>query len=114
VANIYIDSNKIPHTRVPGAGEFAEILNDRLAGAKNVVATLRWLNRGDALDAGPDAKTHQLIYLIEGEGTITLDAKGHQVAKGAGIYLGPGESARISHSGDAPLKLLHLVVPKQA
>ena len=114
MANTYIDSNNIPHTKVNGAGEFAEILNNQLAGAKHVVVTLRWLNRGDALDAGPDAKMHQLIYLIEGEGRITLNAKGHQVAKGAGIYLGPGESARISHSGDAPLKLLHLVVPKQA
>ncbi len=114
MANTYIDSNNIPHTKVPGAGEFAEILNNQLAGAKNVVAILRWLNHGDALDAGPDAKTHQLIYLIEGEGTITLNARDHLVAKGAGIYLGPGESARISHSGDAPLKLFHLVVPKQA
>jgi hypothetical protein len=42
---------------------------------------------------------------------MTLDGKGYEVAKGAGIYLGPAESASISHRGSAPLKLFHLVVP---
>jgi mannose-6-phosphate isomerase-like protein (cupin superfamily) len=51
---------------------------------------------------------------MEGEATITLDGKDHQVAKGNGIYLGPTEKARIAHRGSAPLKLFHLVVPKQS
>ena len=58
------------------------------------------------------AETHQLVYLMEGEGVIDLDNKGYEVAKGAGIYLGPNETAIISQSGPATLKLLHLVVPK--
>jgi len=49
---------------------------------------------------------------MEGEATITLNAKDHRMGKGAGIYLGPSESARIAHAGSAPLKLFHLVVPK--
>ena len=113
MANTYIDSNAIPRTKAPGAGEFAEILNERLAGAKNVVATLRWLNAGDAFDARSNDRTHQLIYLLDGEGTITLNAREHPVRKGAGVYLGPTEFARISHAGRAPLRLFQLVVPKQ-
>lgn len=112
MANTYIDTNTIPRTSRPGSGEFAEILNDQLAGAKNVVATLRWLSKGDHLDAQSDTPVHQLVYLMEGEGTITLNAKDHGVAKGAGVYLGPSESARITQAGSAPLKLFHLVVPK--
>ena len=50
---------------------------------------------------------------MEGEATITLNAKTHDVAKGNGIYLGPSESASIAHRGTAPLKLFQLVVPKQ-
>jgi hypothetical protein len=62
VANIYIDSNKIPHTKVSGSGEFAEILNDHLAGARD---------RGHEIEASPDdANMHQLIYLLEDEGLI--------------------------------------------
>jgi hypothetical protein len=34
------------------------------------------------------------------------------VGKGAGVYLGPSETARVSHAGGRPLKLFHLVVPK--
>ena len=114
MANTYIDTNTLPHTKVPGSGEFAEVLNNALCGAKNVVGTLRWLARGEQYDARSDAKTNQLLYLMDGEATITLDGKDHQVAKGNGIYLGPGESARVSQRGPAPLKLFQLVVPKQS
>jgi quercetin dioxygenase-like cupin family protein len=112
MANTYIDTNKIPRRRVPGSGEVAEILNNALCGAKNVTGMLRWLDRGDHVDAVSDANTHQLLYLMEGEGTFTLNAKDHEVGKGAGIYLGPSESARISQRGSGRLKIFHLVVPR--
>ena len=112
MANTYIDTNEIPRTRTAGAGEVAEILNNQLCGAKNVLGMLRWLTKGEQLDAISDANTHQLLYLMEGEGTITLNAKDHRVGKGAGIYLGPSESARIAQTGSTPLKIFHLVVPK--
>ena len=79
---------------------------------KNVVGSLRWLGKGDKYDAACDARHNQLLYLMEGEGTITLNGKDHEVAKGNGMYLGPTESARIAQRGSAPLKLFQLVVPK--
>jgi hypothetical protein len=111
MANTYIDTNAIPRSRVAGSGEVAEILNDQLAGAKNVVATLHWLGRGDHLDAGAP-QFHHLVYLMEGDATIALNGAEHRVGKGAGVYLGPSETARISHAGSAPLKLFHLTVPR--
>jgi mannose-6-phosphate isomerase-like protein (cupin superfamily) len=108
----HIDTNKIQRTPVAGAGEFAEILNSQLCGARNVVATLRWLRIGERLVARSDPNSHQLLYLMDGEATIILGSEEHQAAKGAGVYLGPSEEARIEHSGSEPLKLLHLVVPK--
>ena len=111
MANTYIDTNRIPRSKIAGAGDVSEILNNQLAGAKNVVATLHWLNRGDRLDAGAP-NFHHLVYLMEGEATIELNGAEHRVAKGAGVYLGPAETARISHAGSAPLKLFHLTVPK--
>src|SRR5262245_29714778 len=112
MANTYIDTMMLPRAIVPGAGEMTEVLNDALAGAKNVVATVHWLNSGDRLDAGAPAY-HHLVYLMDGEATISLNGADHRVGKGAGVYLGPAESARISHAGDAPLKLFHVTVPKQ-
>ena len=112
MANTYIDTNRLPHTKVSGSGEVVEVLNRALCGAKNVVGSLRWLNAGEQYDASCDARTNQLLYLMEGEGTITLNGKDHQVAKGNGIYLGPTESAKIAQRGSAPLKLFQLVVPK--
>ena len=107
----FIDTNKIAHTKLAGAGEYAEVLNGKLCGAKNVVGSLRWLNPAETLDIRSDANTHQLVYLMEGEGTITLDSKDHGVKKGSGFYVGPSESASIRQTGPAPLKLFHLVVP---
>ena len=51
MANTYIDTNALPRTRIAGAGEVTAVLNNHLAGAKNVVATVHWLNRDDSLDS---------------------------------------------------------------
>jgi glyoxylate utilization-related uncharacterized protein len=111
MANTYIDSNTIPRTSLPGAGELAEILNERLAGARNVVATLHWLKDGDRLEVGA-VNVHHLVYLMEGEATIRLSDADHRVAKGAGVYVGPSETARVTHAGPTPLKLFHIAVPQ--
>jgi glyoxylate utilization-related uncharacterized protein len=112
MAITHIDANKIPRTTTLGSGEFAEILNGPLCGAKNVIATLHWLRAGDHLDARSDSNTHQLLYLMEGEAAITLNSEEHRVAKGAGVYLGPSEAARVAHRGSGLLKIFHLVVPR--
>src|SRR6202162_763177 len=107
----FIDTNKISHAKLPGSGEFAEILNKELCGAENVVGSLRRLNPGEKLDVRSDKNAHQLVYLMQGEATITLDSKDHSVRKGAGVYVGPSESVAIKQAGSTPLKLFHLAVP---
>jgi glyoxylate utilization-related uncharacterized protein len=106
-----LDSAKLPRTKLPGSGEFTHILSPDVCGAKNFGGTLRWLQSGDVLNARPEKNSHQLLYLIEGEATITVDSKDHPARKGSGVYLGPSESATIKHTGSATVKLLHLVVP---
>jgi glyoxylate utilization-related uncharacterized protein len=108
----FIDTNNLPRSQSSDSGEFTQILNKALCGAENVVCTLHWLRDGQRLDARDGSKMHQLFYLMEGEGTITLDAKDYAVKKGAGVYLGPSESATIKQTGAAPMKLFHLTVPK--
>lgn len=106
----FIDTNKLPRVKTP-QGEFTEILNDTLQGAKNVLGTLRWLKPGEQFQAAPQDK-HQLIYLMEGKGTINLENKDYDVPKGAGVYLGPSETAIIKATDTETLKLFHLVVPQ--
>jgi glyoxylate utilization-related uncharacterized protein len=106
----FIDTNQLPRVKTPH-GEFTEILNAQLVGAKNVLGTLRWLPSGEQFTPEPIDK-HQLIYLMEGSGTIKLDNKDYEVRKGAGVYLGPSETATIQAASGATLKLFHLVVPQ--
>jgi quercetin dioxygenase-like cupin family protein len=113
MATTYIDTLSLPRRDLGLQGEVAEILNRELCGAENVVGALRWLDSGERFDAQPLEDTHQLIYLMEGEGIIELDRKEYAVRKGAGIYLGPTETAGVRHTGSAQLKLFHLVVPKK-
>jgi hypothetical protein len=97
----FIDTNKISHAKLPGSGEFAEILNDRLCGAKNVVGSLRWLNPGEKLDVRSDKNTHQLVYLMQGEATITLGNRGNQACRHGSIEtfsLGCAAPAELSSS----------------
>ncbi len=111
MSTTHIQTNSLPRTSVAGQGQFAEILNKDLCGAENVVGALRWLNQGDGYAAQPLADTHQLLYLMEGEGVIELDSKSYDLKKGCGIYLGPQETAKITQRGAGVLKLFHLIVP---
>jgi hypothetical protein len=106
----FINTKDLPRVKTPH-GEMTEILNRELCGAKNVLGVLRWLSPGGGLNVEASDK-HQLVYLMEGQGLIRLDNKDYDVSKGAGVYLGPSESATIQASGAASLKLFHLVVPK--
>ncbi len=106
-----IHTHTIPRRDLGVQGEAAEILDKALCGAENVVGTLRWLDAGERFDAEPLADTHQLLYLMEGSGVIHLNGKAYDVDRGAGIYLGPSETAGIAQRGDGRLKLFHLVVP---
>jgi hypothetical protein len=105
----FIDTNKLPRVKTP-QGEATEILNNALVGAKNVLGTLRWLKPGEQFKAEPKDK-HQLIYLMEGAGTINLENKDYDVPRGAGVYLGPSETAIIKAADGQTLKLFHLEVP---
>jgi glyoxylate utilization-related uncharacterized protein len=76
-----------------------------------VRGTLRWLKSAETFN--PDViDRHQLIYLMEGKGNIRLNNKDYNVEKGAGIYLGPSETATIQAASGASLKLFHLIVPQ--
>ena len=83
-----------------------------LVGAKNVLGTLRWLQSGETFQPEITPDKHQLIYLMEGKGTINLDNKDYEVPSGAGVYLGPSETATIRATDGASAKLFHLVVPQ--
>jgi glyoxylate utilization-related uncharacterized protein len=108
---LFIDTTKLPREKMTGGGEATEILSDSIAGAKNVVGTLRWLASGERFAAAPGNR-HQLLYLMEGEGRITLEGKTHDVTQGMGLYLGPSESATIEAAPGVTLKIFHLVVPQ--
>ena len=106
----FVDTNKLPRVKTP-QGEVTEILNNALVGARNVLGMLRWLESGETFHTETMDK-HQLVYLMDGRGKIRLDNKDYDVAKGAGVYLGPSEQASIQASPGASLKLFHLVVPR--
>lgn len=114
MAITYINTNQCVRVKLPEQrGAVAEIVNRDLCGAENLIGMLRWLDEGERFDVEFLKDKHQLIYLMEGQGIITLESREYQVSQGAGIYLGPCETASVRQAGAAPLKLLHLVVRKE-
>jgi hypothetical protein len=103
----FIDTNAIAREHTPH-GDFKEILNEKLAGAKNVISSLRWLDKGESLDAGDEK--HNLYYFMDGTAKVTLAGKDYDVPKGGGIYLQPTESASIA-GDEGGVKILQLAVP---
>jgi AraC-like ligand binding domain len=107
----FIDTDKLPKQASTGQGQVTEVLNEALCGARNVQGSLRWLQSAETFS--PDAADkHQLVYLMEGKGRIRLNDSDYDVEKGAGIYLGPSETATIRAANGATLKLFHLVIPQ--
>jgi hypothetical protein len=107
----FIDTNKLPRTATNGHGEVTEVLNQALCGAHNVQGSLRWLKSAETFEPRATDK-HQLIYLMEGKGRVRLNGGAYEVEKGAGVYLGPSETATFEASNGTALKLFHLVVPQ--
>lgn len=108
----FIDTNACERKKLEGGrGEAAEIVNAALCGAEKVKGTLRWLSAGESFDAAPLPGAHQLLYLMEGNGTIDLEGKSYEVGPGAGLYLAPDEGAALRQSGSGTLKAFHVVVP---
>ena len=107
----FIDTNKLAKKPSTGQGEVTEVLNQALCGANNVKGSLRWLKSAETFKPEASDK-HQLIYLMEGKGRIRLNDRDYDVEKGAGIYLGPSETATIQAPSAGSLKLFHLVVPQ--
>jgi uncharacterized protein (DUF2147 family) len=107
----FIETDKLPKKPSAGAGEVTEVLNQALCGAKNVHGSLRWLKSAETFKADAAGK-HQLIYLMDGKGSVSLNGKAYDMEKGGGVYLGPTESASIQAANGASLKLFHLVVPQ--
>ena len=115
MAITYVDTEQCLRTKLSAAqGVVAEIVNRDFCGAKNVTGMLRWLEPGEHFNAEPLAGQHQLIYLMDGRGVISLGNNDYEASKGAGLYLGPRESGSIRQAGPLTLKLLHLVVPQCA
>lgn len=113
MALTFIETAALPRQPSNGHGEVTEIMSEALCGARNGRGSLRWLKAGEEFSPETGDR-HQLIYLMEGTGTIRLDDKAYDVAKGAGIYLGPTETATVMANRGAELKLFHLVVPRMA
>jgi quercetin dioxygenase-like cupin family protein len=110
MSTTFIDSNTLPSVKT-AHGEDKEILNEALAGAKNVKAILHRIDAGQTFEAAASDK-HQLVYLMDGKGSIRLEGKDYEVSKGAGVYLGPAEGASVTAAAGQSLKLFHLVVPQ--
>ena len=47
MALTFIDTNRLPKQSSNGHGEFTEVLNAALCGAKNVQGSVRWLKAGE-------------------------------------------------------------------
>ena len=82
----------------------------RAVGAEAI--TLRVLECGAGTSPGlRNRDCDEVLYVLEGEGTIFLDGEPHRVAPDTGIYLRPGVCLSIENPGPLPLTLLSSQCP---
>ncbi|MBI3126818.1 MAG: hypothetical protein HYZ11_04355 [Candidatus Tectomicrobia bacterium] len=110
----FIDTEACERVGVgPGLGTAAEIMGPERCGAQNGRGLLRRVGPGERVEAEALPGARQLLYLMEGAGTIELGGKAHPAGAGMGVFLDLGEGAVVRHTGGAPLKVFHLIVPKE-
>ena len=68
-----------------------------------------WAHAVDIDGAKPHyhKKTTELYYVLEGEGTVTLDGKKQEVKKGTIIHIPPG----VVHGADGKMRVLVIGIP---
>lgn len=108
-----IDSATLARTSGPN-GHTRVVLGPEVSGTR-VQVVLEDVGEGKACHVGQSDRT-QVVYILEGtEATLSYTRAGVTVEQPAqrrsGIYLEPGEEARITASG-GPLTLLLVTVPK--
>jgi mannose-6-phosphate isomerase-like protein (cupin superfamily) len=100
---------------VPGR-ERTFFVNKELTQIDDMLAGIMHYVKGGSSPYHLHKNCEHFYFIMQGHGTVESEEGardvGPEVSNGAGIYLGPSESATIQPSAGASLKLLHLVVPK--
>src|SRR6185295_17829120 len=108
-----IDIESKPSKRVP-EGHVRNVLDPSEDGTRVHVA-IKDIAPGETSRIAAGDRT-QVVYILEGQDARVIHTKGGAAAervaqRRSGVYLEPGEEARVTASG-TPLKLLLVTVPK--
>jgi quercetin dioxygenase-like cupin family protein len=60
------------------------------------------------------ATSEEVLFVLEGVGTLELAGAGHTIEPESGAYLAPGEEYELSAAGSQPLKLISVSIPDPA
>jgi quercetin dioxygenase-like cupin family protein len=56
----------------------------------------------------------EVLFVVEGEGSLTLDSDTHAIEPESGAYLAPGDEYELATRGDTPMKLISVRIPEPA
>ena len=105
-----VNSNTAEARRVESGTEVT-LCSPGYCGSRNLTVYKRTIFAGRRLDV-PAANDYHLVYVIASptKGIIRFNNQLHDAEEGAGVLLGPSESARFEAPG-SNLELLHMIVP---
>ncbi|MGM0432553.1 MAG: AraC family ligand binding domain-containing protein [Spirochaetota bacterium] len=109
---IYIDTKACEKIALGKAqGVVAEIMNKELCGAETGIASLRWLGTEERFQTPENFPGIQLLYIIEGEASVSLAGNHYDLEKGSGVYLEQNETVSVQNLQQEVLNILHIEVP---
>jgi glyoxylate utilization-related uncharacterized protein len=62
--------------------------------------------------AGGDAE--EVLFVLEGTGTLSLAGSGHALAPESGAYIAPGEEYELRSDGPEPMRIVAVTIPDPA
>src|SRR2546425_8899326 len=112
ISDITIVDSTTAEARRVESGTEVTLCSPGFCGSKNLTVYKRTIFAGRRLDVLA-ANEYHLVYVIATptKGIIRFNNHLHDAEEGAGVLLGPSESARFEAPG-SNLELLHMIVPK--
>ena len=90
-------------------GRFFEVLQET-SRTQTAVMTI-----GPGRDGGPE-ETHagdQIVYVIEGEGVVTIDGREHRAGAGTLVTIPAGANHHVRNPGSTPLFIVTVYAPPE-
>jgi mannose-6-phosphate isomerase-like protein (cupin superfamily) len=107
-----LDSSSVAPWREDGDTAETRVTFDREAGCERLVQRVIRFAPGRSKPRSLDGQ-QEILYVVDGEGTLHLDGEPHRLEPETGVFLAAGETYELENDGPEPLLVVSVLAPQE-